>query len=276
MGGRRRRARASSADWPSRRPSPSPDSPRRRVGPMTRRRPGPPRRGRRGDPPRGGREPGGPWLSGRGGRDGADALRSWDGGARTWCCSTSACPIATACPSCDASAARPRPRSSSSRRVARRTTRWRRSSRRRRLRHEAVRAGRASGARRGPAASGRRSGGGPGRPADASVPFVSTSAAARQVDGATDRPDAARIRAAQGAARPARPARHPGPAPAGRVGHGLLRRGPLPARLRQPTATQARRGRPVRRAGLIVAEPGIGYRIGEGEAAPDAGMLSDR
>ena len=60
------------------------------------------------------------------------------------------------------------------------------------------------------------------------------------------------------------PAADPRPAAAGRLGRRVRRRGALPPRLRQPAAAQARRGRPDRAAsGLIVAEPGVGYRIGE-------------
>ena len=60
------------------------------------------------------------------------------------------------------------------------------------------------------------------------------------------RPDAARVRAAQDDDRPARPAPHPRPPAARRLGRGLRRRGALPARLRQPAAPQARRRRPDR------------------------------
>ena len=53
-------------------------------------------------------------------------------------------------------------------------------------------------------------------------------------------------------------------------GIGLRRRGPLPPRLRQPVRRKLDAADPTGRAsGLIVAEPGVGYRIGSGEDEAD-------
>ena len=82
------------------------------------------------------------------------------------------------------------------------------------------------------------------------------------------RPHAARVRAAQDDDRRPRAAADEGPAPASGLGLGLRGRGPLPPRLRQPAAPQAGRRRPIGRGErLIVAEPGVGYRIGSGDEA---------
>ena len=77
----------------------------------------------------------------------------------------------------------------------------------------------------------------------------------------------ARIRAAQGAARPGGQCRHAGPAPAGRLGRRLLRGIALPPRVRQPPARKlAEAGA----ADVIAAEPGVGYRVTLPDAAGGA------